>query len=420
MRLPARAARVALLALPSVIVLAATGITTGVAAAVQEQSIRASVVDQVHGVAASLAALPEVRTAVAGAADAGTASARADADDLAGATAALQPLASLVEDAAGVSYVVVTDDEGVRITHPDAAERGELVETTTAEVLAGEEFVGTETGPSGPTLRAKVPVVVDGEVVGIVAVGVLESEIAADRERAFGDLLPWSIGALLVATLASALLSVAIARRLRRADAVDAEARQMRRTTDALREQAHEFGTRLHVVRGLVSQGQCADAVAYIDGVAPTLTRSPDAVADAGAVAAATIAAVRGELEALGARLELRVGDGVVLDDDVLLVVANLCRNAAEAGAGLVRCTLALRDGVLVGVVEDDGPGIDPGDPHRVLERGWSSKHDAAGLGRGVGLDLVRRTVADRGGSVVVGRSSLGGARFDVDMAVRS
>lgn len=420
MRLPARAARVALLALPSVIVLAATGITTGVAAAVQEQSIRASVVDQVHGVAASLAALPEVRTAVARATGAGTASALADADGLAAATAALQPLASLVEDASGVSYVVVTDDEGVRITHPDADERGELVETTTAEVLAGEEFVGTETGPSGPTLRAKVPVVVDGDVVGIVAVGVLESEIAADRERAFGDLLPWSIGALLVATLASALLSVAIARRLRRADAVDAEARQMRRTTDALREQAHEFGTRLHVVRGLVAQGQGGDALAYIDGVAPTLTASPDAVADAGAVAAATIAAVRGELEALGARLEMRVDDGVVLDDDVLLVVANLCRNAAEAGAGLVRCTLALRDGMLVGTVEDDGPGIDPGDAHRVLERGWSSKHDATGLGRGVGLDLVRRTVADRGGSVVVGRSSLGGARFDVDMAVRS
>ncbi|MFC7431740.1 MULTISPECIES: ATP-binding protein [unclassified Agrococcus] len=420
MRLPARAARLALLALPSVIVLAATGVTTLVAAAVQEQSIRASVVEQVHGVASSLAALPEVRSAVAAATDAGTASDPADAEGLAAATASLQPLASLVEDASGVSYVVVTDDEGVRITHPDADERGELVETTTTEVLAGEEFVGTETGPSGPTLRAKVPVVVDGAVVGIVAVGVLESEIAADRERAFGGLLPWSVGALLVATLASALLSVSIARRLRRADAVDAEARQMRRTTDALREQAHEFGTRLHVVRGLVAQGQGDDAVAYIDGVAPTLTGAAGASARSGAVVAATIEAVRGELEALGAQLEMRVGDDVALDDDALLVVANLCRNAAEAGAALVRCTLSVRDGVLVGVVEDDGPGIDPRDAHRVLERGWSSKHDATGLGRGVGLDLVRRTVADRGGSVVVGRSTLGGARFDVDMAVRS
>lgn len=104
----------------------------------------------------------------------------------------------------------------------------------------------------------------------------------------------------------------------------------------------------------------------------------------------------------------------------MLLVLANPCRNAAEAGASLVHCTLEVRDGGVAIVVEDDGPGVDPGDAHRIFARGWSSRPDASGLGRGVGLDVVRRTVADRGGSVVVGRSALGGARFDVDMAVAS
>lgn len=417
----ARLGRIAVLALPSVIVLAATGITTGVAAAVQEQSIRAGVAEQVHGVASSLADLPEVQDAVASVLAAGTDGDLADAVDLADATAALQPIASLVEDASGVSYVVVTDDEGVRITHPDPDERGELVETTTTQVLEGQEFVGTETGPSGPTLRAKVPIVdASGEVIGMVAVGVLESTIAADRERALGGLLPWSIGALLVATLASVTLSVAIARRLRRADAVDAESTQMRRTTDALREQAHEFGTRLHVVRGLVAQDQGDDAVAYIDAVAPGLGRAPGAPPRRGAVAMATLEAVRGELDAHGTSLELHVDERVALDDDVLLVLANLCRNAAEAGATIVRCTLDEHDGVMTMTVEDDGPGVDPGDAHRIFARGWSTRSDASGVGRGVGLDVVRRTVADRGGSVVVGRSALGGARFDVDMAVPS
>ena len=144
-----RPGRIAVLALPSIIVLAATGVTTGVAAAVQEQSIRASVVDQVSGVASNLADLPEVRAAVASVVDTGAPGALADADGLASATASLQPIASLVEGASGVSYVVVTDDEGVRITHPDPSERGALVETTIAPVLAGERFVGTETGPSG-------------------------------------------------------------------------------------------------------------------------------------------------------------------------------------------------------------------------------------------------------------------------------
>ncbi len=180
--------RIAVLALPSLIVLAATGVTTGVAAAVQERSIRTSVVEQVSGVASSLAELPEVRDAVVAVVDAGAPGSLADADALAPATAALQPIASLVEGASGVSYVVVTDDDGVRITHPDPAERGEVVETTIAPVLAGERFVGTETGPSGATLRAKVPIVdAEGRVVGVVAVGVLESTIAADRARALGD-----------------------------------------------------------------------------------------------------------------------------------------------------------------------------------------------------------------------------------------
>ncbi|PZF58253.1 histidine kinase [Curtobacterium sp. MCSS17_008] len=416
-----RLGRTTVLALPSVIVLGATALTTVGAAAVQEQSIRTSVVEQVSGVASSLADLPEVRDAVASVVDTGAPGALADEDGLAPATAALQPIASLVEHASGVSYVVVTDDEGVRITHPDPAERGELVETTIAPVLAGERFVGTETGPSGTTLRAKVPIVdAGGDVVGVVAVGVLESTIAADRERALGTLLPWSTGALVAATLASVLLSLTIARRLRRADAIDAESRQVRRTTDALREQAHEFGTRLHVVRGLVAQGDAEDAMAYIDAVAPGLTSGGGAGSPRrGAVATATIEAVRSELDARGAALDLRVADDVVLDDDVLLVVANLCRNAAEAGAGLVRCTVESRGRTVAIAVEDDGHGIDPADVHRVLARGWSSKPDDTGLGRGVGLAVVRRTATDRGGSVVVGRSAaLGGARLDVEMTV--
>ncbi len=420
---PRRLRRTAVLALPSVIVLAATGVTTGVAAVVQERSIRTSVVEQVSGVASSLADLPEVRDAVTAVADRGTPGALADAEDLAPATAALQPIATLVEGASGVSYVVVTDDEGVRITHPDPAERGQPVETTIAPVLRGAEFVGTETGPSGTTLRAKVPVVAaDGEVVGAVAVGVLESTIAADRERALGTLLPWSTGALVAATLASVLLSLVIARRLRRADAVDAESRQVRWTTEALREQAHEFGTRLHVVRGLVEQGDDEDAMAYIDAVAPGLTSGGGAGSPRrGAVATASVAAVRSELAVAGATLDLRVAEDVVLDDAVLLVLTNLCRNAAEAGAGTVVATVGARDGRVTVTVEDDGPGIDPADAHRVLSRGWSSKSDETGLGRGIGLAVVRRTATDRDGSVVVGRSAaLGGARLDVEMAAGS
>lgn len=411
-----RVLRLALLVLPSVVTLAALSATVAVAMTVQERTIREATAERVMAVARSLADLAEVRTTLTTVTDAGRPGDLADAADLAAATTALQPLAELVVESAGVYYVVITDDEGVRITHPLASERGVQVETTNGPVLEGGTFLGTERGASGPSLRAKVPVRDDGGVVvGMVAVGVLESSIAADRDAALGALLPWGIGALVVASLASSALTTAVERRFRRADAVAAENAQMRRTTAALREQAHEFGTRLHVVHGLVSHGDTVAALGYIEEVAPVRTAA--GAEDAGEpVAAATVHAVRAELLELGAQAEFDLALDGDLDDGAVSVVANLCRNAGEAGARRVRCVLREAEGRLIGAVDDDGPGVDPAVIGRIFGQGFSTKTDPSGFGRGYGLDTVRRTVASRGGTIEVGSSALGGARFAFEM----
>lgn len=410
-----RALRLVLLVLPSVVTLAALSATLAVAMTVQERTIRDATAERVMGVAESLADLADVRTTLATVTDAGTPADLADAGDLAAATTALQPIAELVGESAGVYYVVITDDEGVRITHPLASERGVQVETTNSSVLRGETFLGTERGASGPSLRAKVPVrASDGTVVGMVAVGVLESSIAADRDAALAALLPWGIGALIVASLASSALTAMVERRFRRADAVAAENAQMRRTTVALREQAHEFDTRLHVIHGLVSRGDAAEALGYIEEVTPVRTSgSPDGGEP---VAAATMHAVRAELLDLGAQAEFDVTLDRDLDDGAVSVVTNLCRNAGEAGARRVRCVLRDADGRLFGAVEDDGPGIDPNAAARIFAQGFTTKDDTSGFGRGYGLDTVRRTVSSRGGTIEVGASALGGARFAFEM----
>lgn len=410
-----RALRLVLLVLPSVVTLAALSATLAVAMTVQERTIRDATAERVIGVAESLADLADVRTTLATVTDAGTPADLADAADLAAATTALQPIAELVGESAGVYYVVITDDEGVRITHPLASERGVQVETTNSSVLRGETFVGTERGASGPSLRAKVPVrASDGTVVGMVAVGVLESSIAADRDAALAALLPWGIGALVAASFASSALTAMVERRFRRADAVAAENAQMRRTTVALREQAHEFDTRLHVIHGLVSRGDAGEALGYIEEVTPVrASGSPDGGEP---VAAATMHAVRAELLDLGAQAEFDVTLDRDLDDGAVSVVTNLCRNAGEAGARRVRCVLRDADGRLFGAVEDDGPGIDPNAAARIFAQGFTTKDDASGFGRGYGLDTVRRTVTSRGGTIEVGASALGGARFAFEM----
>ncbi|MCZ4067912.1 ATP-binding protein [Microbacterium sp. H37-C3] len=416
----ASAARLVLLVLPSVVTLAALSATVAIALAAQERTIREATTERVLEVASSLADLPEVREAVTGATGAGSSTDLADAADLADATAVLQPIAELVGEAAGVYYVVITDDEGVRITHPLASERGVQVETANASVLAGETFVGTEVGASGPSLRAKVPVRgSDGTPIGMVAVGVLESQIAGELDEAVGALLPWALGALVVATLASSILTAAVERRFRRLDVIAAEHAQMRRTATALREQSHEFSTRLHVIHGLLSRGDTDEARGYIEDIASV--RRPLGAGDDGArddqpVLAAMIPTVRAELHEIGARVRFDLDIDDDIDEGVVSVVSNLCRNAAEAGAANVICELGRRGSRIVGSVDDDGPGVEPRVARRIFAPGYSSKTDTTGLGRGLGLDVVRRIVTARSGSVEVGRSALGGARFAFEL----
>lgn len=404
-----RCARLAILLLPTLLVLASVGVTTSIAVSVQESSIREATGERVRDVATSLAQLDQVRTVL-----------ERTGDDIGGATLELQPLADVVERAAGVDYLVVTDDRGIRITHPTPELRGGHVSTSVDAVLAGEEFLGTERGTLGRTLRAKVPVRDgEGDVSGSLSVGILETRIAADFDDALRRLLPWALSALLVGTLASSALAAHLERRFRRLDALAREAESVRRTADALREQTHEFHTRLHVIHGLVSHGDTAEALAYIDAAAPV--DSGDAPAEARyPLLRATLDALRAELGGLGAELETAIDVDSDVDEDVTLVLANLCRNAGEAGATRVRCSLTMVDGVLHGEVADDGPGIAGPTADRIFARGFSSKSDSTGHGRGVGLALVRRIITDRGGTVELGRSELGGARFRFELGARS
>lgn len=394
---PVRVRLAVLLALQCAVVLVCVLATTLVAMSVQERSIRAATEERVLDVATSLVELDQVQSAVLLDTDA--------------ATAELQPLADVVAAASGVDYVVVTDARGIRLTHPNPAERGRSVSTDATAVLGGETFLGTETGTIGPSLRAKVPVrAADASVIGTASVGVLESEISGSYDEAVGGLLPWVAGSIVLGVVLSGLLTAALRRRVRRLEADARELETQRRISGALRDQTHEFHTRLHVIRGLVAEGETGDALTYIGGLAPVASGLP--VDDP---------ALRALLEGLSAEhAGLRVDPASlvprgVVDDDALTVIGNLVRNAAEAAGpeGHVDVLVLAGDERLTIDVADDGPGVAPADAARIFDRGVSSK---AASGRGVGLDLVRRIAGTRGGSVTVGRSASGGARFTVEL----
>lgn len=383
------------------VVLVCVGITTATAIAVNERSLRTATVERVMGVAESLAALDQVREALLLPPDR--------------ATEALQPLAEIVRSASGVDYVVIMDADGVRRTHPSPDEIGGQVSTDPTEVLDGRTYLGTQEGTLGPTLRAKVPVFDGDVVVGAVSVGILESELAADFTDALWSLLPWVFASVLGGCLLSAALTSLVRRRVRRLEQQGRELQAQRRVAAALRDQTHEFHTRLHVIRGLVAEDDRQAALDYI-GTIVEVTGVHTLGGEIGDPAARAI------LDAVAARLHVRGAELVVddasaavpgaLDDDALIVLSNLCRNAAEACDRRVRVLVHADGSSICLAVGDDGAGIAPDQAARVFERGFSSK----GGQRGVGLDIVRRVVGARDGSIEVGVSSDGGALFTVDL----
>ncbi|HUS67087.1 MAG TPA: ATP-binding protein, partial [Kofleriaceae bacterium] len=101
-------------------------------------------------------------------------------------------------------------------------------------------------------------------------------------------------------------------------------------------------------------------------------------------------------------------------------VLLNLIENAREAvaGTGRVRVQTRLsRPGRAIAlVVEDSGPGIATDVRERIFTPYYTTKHASGGTG--LGLAIVHRIVTDHGGRIAVGESSLGGARFLVELPV--
>ncbi len=91
----------------------------------------------------------------------------------------LQTLATEVKTHADLLFVVIANNQGIRLTHPDRNELGKRVSTDPSEALAGHELVDREQGTLGRSVRAKVPVYApnSNRVVGEVSVGISTAEV---------------------------------------------------------------------------------------------------------------------------------------------------------------------------------------------------------------------------------------------------
>jgi signal transduction histidine kinase len=100
--------------------------------------------------------------------------------------------------------------------------------------------------------------------------------------------------------------------------------------------------------------------------------------------------------------------------------LANLVSNAVNYGGGARLRLIPPADGLLVAEVEDDGPGIPPGELERVFEpfhRGEPSRSRETG-GVGLGLPIARNIFRAHGGDVVLSNRPMGGVKATVTLPV--
>lgn len=410
-RTPSAASRVFFVFLGAVIAVALViGVALVVAALADERSEAETLT---LSVARSLASDPAVAEAVA-----------AEETDV------LQPIALEVTAETPIDFVTIMTPEGIRLTHPDPAQIGLPYIGTIAEAVAGGVVLEEFTGTLGPSVRAVVPVLVDDEIVGLVAAGVTVQSVAGQLWGRIPAILGLTAALVLIGGVAAWL-----ARRLTRRVAGDLPAsvvrdavssyESVRTLGEALHAQAHEHGNRMHTAVALIELGRSTEAIELlteqtresqqlVDRMSPL--RQGEPAVEALLLGKASQASERG----VGWSVEIdhSAPRSILGAVDAVSVLGNLIDNAIDAAATgaeprWVRVqitagtsgragTSGAAGGQAVEVcVSDSGEPIPADVRARMFERGFSTK-PAGPAGRGVGLALVRDIVTANDGEIIV------------------
>ena len=124
----------------------------------------------------------------------------------------IQDSAEQIRQSTGATYVVVTNRQGIRYSHTNPAMIGKPVDENPATVLAGNTWTGVQRGTLGVSARGKAPIFHEGNVIGLVSVGFLETEV-------FSQLLaelPGFLATMLLALGLGVAGSMLLASRLKR------------------------------------------------------------------------------------------------------------------------------------------------------------------------------------------------------------
>jgi signal transduction histidine kinase len=128
------------------------------------------------------------------------------------------------------------------------------------------------------------------------------------------------------------------------------------------------------------------------------------------------VAEVAGDLAGSGKSVIVNAVDGIEIEadrDQLYRVLANLVRNASEAGANEVRVEARREDGRVLLDVADDGPGLPPRARENLFRPFAGTARPG---GSGLGLAIARELARAHGGDLVLLRSDAAGTVFRVEL----
>jgi len=213
-----------------------------------------------------------------------------------------------------------------------------------------------------------------------------------------------------------------VIRTVRREAALAVEVERLRskaKVADSLRELRHDFDNQLTVVLALLQMGNSKRAIDYLRGIIGHHARS-EADGEGFEAFFGFLAQKSVDSERVGVRVDARIEAWTlpaVSLEALTRIAGNLIDNAVEAAASAregprVEVSVRSHGGRWELSVYNNGSHIEPHLLQRVFEAGFSTK--GSGEGRGLGLAVVRRLVAEHTGSVDVTSDPREGTRFTV------
>lgn len=332
---------------------------------------------------------------------------------------------SVVADLPDVDVVSIVDTNNIRLYHTNHELMNTKYDGTLPDFNKHNSNYYTESsiGPSGPQRRTYSAIYDDDGIYrGFIMTIRLQVSITMVTEKIIIMFLLVILASIFIEVSICRVLSIKIKREFL-AFTEDFEGTKF--LVDSMRANNHDFTNKLHVILGLIQIGQYEKAVSYIENISiiqrETISKVMNSIENP-SLAALVVGKIARASEC-NVRFTIKEGtsyknDDITVPSEALVTITgNLIDNALDAmnmdssnTDKELQFGAYTKDGELLIIVKDTGPGIPKENLEKIFENGFSTK----GTGRGIGLYHTKQLIESLGGKITVESQTGRGSCFMV------